>query len=634
VQGRAENPLRSLRDVEELERVPFDLRFKSLDFAAWLRRGMAVEPQKAALHFIADGNPESRPISITHAALWQRAMQVGNLLRSAGVGAGDTVAIVMPTLPALYATLVGALATAVAFPLNWMLAGSHLGPLMARARTRAIIALGPTPEFDIWEKVQQARRFLPEDVPLFSVGMPGGARLAGSDLDTLAAAQPDGWHGEGRSLTGDEIAAYVHSGGTTGVPKVVGLTHRGFCYRHWTSVHTLETTRDEVVLADTPLFHIGGLIMRGLSPLACGNTVVVPGPLGARDKVYLSNYWRFVERYGVSRLSGVPTTLSVLVKNPPAPPQIASLKRNFATGSTALPVAVHRALEERIGVRPLVMYGMTENTGNLTLDPRDGPTRYGSSGIRLPYTQIRSVQLDESGGIARESRAGEIGALIYRGPGVTPGYADPAQNAGAFVDGWFQSGDLGRIDEDGYVFITGRAKDIIIRGGHNIDPALIEEALLKSPDVALVAAVGMPDAHAGEVPVAYVELAPGSLATPSGLSHFARQHVPERPAVPREIILIPRMPLTDVGKPRKAFLREDATRRAFRAALGEIAGDALGGIEVATDQRHGTVVVLHMRPLGDAERQRLDARIAEALGGFSQTHRIEWSSDRAEPGMT
>jgi fatty-acyl-CoA synthase len=622
--------LRSLQDVEELERVPLAVRFDTWDFAEWLRRGMAAEPEKPALAFVHDGNPETAPELITHAALWRRAIQIGNLLRSVGVGDNDAVAIVLPTVPALYASLIGSLATAVAFPLNWMLAASHLGPLMARAQTRAIIALGPAPGFDIWEKVLEARRHLPGEVPLFSVEALGGERLSATDLDTLASMQSDRWVGRERLLSGDETAACVHSGGTTGAPKVVKLTHRGFCYRHWTTTHTLSVTRDEVVLGDTPLFHIGGLNMRGLSPIASGNTVLIPGPLGARDKVYLGNYWNFVERYGVTRLSGVPTTLSVLVKSPPAPKKIASLRNIFATGSTALPVAIHRALEEKIGVRPLVMYGMTENTGNLTLDPRDGPTKYGSSGIRVPYTHIRSVQIDRDGRILRDSRTDEIGALIYRGPGVTSGYADPAQSRAAFVDGWFNSGDLGRIDEDGYVFITGRARDVIIRGGHNIDPAMIEEALLKSQEVALVAAVGKPDAHAGEVPVAYVELVAGSHETAENLMDVARRHVAERPALPREIILIPRMPLTDVGKPRKVVLREDAARRAFFEVLSPVLSDILADIEIAADPVHGTIAVLRVRPASENECTRVRENIARALAGFSLAHRIEWESAPAE----
>ena len=168
---------------------------------------------------------------------------------------------------------------------------------------------------------------------------------------------------------------------------------------------------------------------------------------------------------------------------------------------------------------------MTENTSVVAIEPRDGPAKEGGSGIRVPYTQVRAAITDDSG-VWRICGPNEIGMLQVNGPGVTPGYLDPLNERGARTeDGWLISGDLGRIDEDGFVFVTGRAKDVIIRGGHNIDPGLIEEPLMQSPDVLLTAAVGKPDAHAGELPIAYVQLVPGSRATPDDLARIlARAH--------------------------------------------------------------------------------------------------------------
>src|SRR5258708_562813 len=177
-----------------------------------------------------------------------------------------------------------------------------------------------------------------------------------------------------------------------------------------------------------------------------------------------------------------------------------------------MPISIRKRFEQITGVRVLNSYGMTENTAPIAIDPRDGETREGSSGVRLPYTHIRAVMCGP-GQDMRSCGPDEIGMLQIKGPGVTPGYVNPEQDKGARTDdGWLITGDLGRIDRDGYVFVTGRAKDVIIRGGHNIDPAFIEEPLLQMPEVLHAAAVGKPDGYAGGVPIAYVQLVAGARA--------------------------------------------------------------------------------------------------------------------------
>ena len=253
-------------------------------------------------------------------------------------------------------------------------------------------------------------------------------------------------------------------------------------------------TADDVIFSDYPMFHIAGFFGRGIMAIADGMEIVIPSPSGARDKRFIENYWKFVEKFRISLLSGVPTTLAQLSKMPPSGQDLSSLRPYGVTGSTAFPAEVARQLEKLCGVRMLASYGATEYTQNVAQPPRDGDPRYGSAGLRLPYTQIKIVELDDGGRIKREFAIDEIGLVVVKGPSVTPGYVDEAANKGILLpDGWFNSGDLGRIDPDGFLWITGRAKDIIIRGGHNIDPTVIEETLLKHPDVVLAAAVSKPD---------------------------------------------------------------------------------------------------------------------------------------------
>jgi fatty-acyl-CoA synthase len=221
--------------------------------------------------------------------------------------------------------------------------------------------------------------------------------------------------------------------------------------------------------------------------------------------------------------------------------------------------------------------------------------------------------------------------LQIHGPGVTPACVNPVHDSAArTTDGWLITGDLGRIDNDGYLFVTGRAKDVIIRGGHNIDPALIEEALLKSPGVLHVAAVGKPDAYAGELPVAYVQLIPGSHATASGLIAFVAEHIAERAAIPKEIFIVDRIPLTDVGKPGKAALRREVAERTFRTVLSEATGLSCDSgrfqVTVAPHATHGALVTILMMDTHCTERDILAGRIQEVMGQYSFAYVIEWGN--------
>jgi fatty-acyl-CoA synthase len=191
----------------------------------------------------------------------------------------------------------------------------------------------------------------------------------------------------------------------------------------------------------------------------------------------------------------------------------------------------------------------------------------------------------------------EIGVVVMGGPSVTPGYVQTQYNDGAMLaDGWLNSGDLGRFDGDGLLWLTGRTKDLIIRGGHNIDPAVIEEALHQHPAVELAAAVGKPDAYAGELPIAYVQLKPGAEASAEELQAFVREHIPERAANPANLFLLDTMPQTAVGKIFKPALRWDAIERVYGELLVPLAREAGLEITVAAgaSDMHGTLVTISL----------------------------------------
>ena len=611
-------PFASLADIEACEAIPIGERIQRWDYALNLLDGCRIDPQKPALHATRNGDVDGPVLSWSFAELEQRSVQVANLLRSRGVGPDDTVAIITPTLPSFYSTMIGGFLAARPFPINWMLDAQALADLVERSNARAVIALGPTPGFNIWEHVSGALASLARTPELFTLHDPFAAPHP-HDLLTAAAEQPgDRLTFSRETAQRSTIAAYVHSGGTTGHPKIVKITHGGFVYRQWTTNVSLGFRSDDVILSDTPLFHIGGLAVRGLVPVANGATSVVPSLHGARDKTYLASYWRYVEKFGITLVSGVPTTLSMLVKNPPTSENISTLRPFFFTSSTAIAPAVQERIGAITGARALMAYGLTENTSNVTAALPGGPLKVGYSGIRVPYTQVRIAEIDADGAILRDCGPNESGMILVKGPGVSTGYLDPAQDNGVFLpDGFLVTGDLGSLDEDGYLRISGRRKDLIIRSGHNIEPGVIEDALTQSKWVALAAAIGRPDAHAGELPIAYVQLHPGADVSADELLRYAAQHIPERPAVPKQIIILDKLPLTAVGKPIKHLLQIDAANRVFNEALQPVPG--AWTLDVSNAPSSGLKLTLTLKGNTPGARQKAH----EVLSAFSTPYSIE-----------
>lgn len=235
-----------------------------------------------------------------------------------------------------------------------------------------------------------------------------------------------------------------------------------------------------------------------------------------------------------------------------------------------LPQELYKRFVDATGVEIQEGYGMTEATCVVSSNPRYGKRRIGSVGYRMPYSKVRILNCDDAGNIRNEAAPGVIGEICVSSPGVMTRetYTDASRNDGLFADGDFlRTGDLGRIDEDGYIWITGRAKDLIIRGVHNVDPAMIEDGLSGHPSVAFVGAIGQPDEKAGELPCAYVELIEGATVTAAELMDYASKTISERAAHPKHLELLHELPKTAVGKVFKPALRKSAITRVYNAAL-------------------------------------------------------------------
>jgi fatty-acyl-CoA synthase len=307
----------------------------------------------------------------------------------------------------------------------------------------------------------------------------------------------------------------------------------------------------------------------------------------------------------------VPTSIGAVLEVPLDGADMGSVRAGF-TGAASLPLAVGERFRQVTGKTLYEVYGMTEASGLLAIDPPAGPGVPGSVGFPLPYTQLLVRRLNPDGSPGEACPPGDVGVVTLRGPTVAPGYRNPAHDHGVFLDGTLNTGDLGYVDDTGRVHIAGRAKDLIIRSGHNIDPLMIENAMQRHPAVALAAAVGMPDAYAGEVPVCYVALRPGTAVTEAELHAHAEAAIAERPAWPKQIFIIETIPVTSVGKIYKPTLRCDAATRLVTRILQRELGIAGAEAQATEGGSRGMKIEVRL-PGADAS---ITQRVREALGAF------------------
>ncbi|WP_062762692.1 AMP-binding protein [Falsirhodobacter sp. alg1] len=512
---------------------------------------VAAHGDRPALSFQLLADPASRCVTLTWTDLRQRAGQAANLFRALGVGPEDSVALVMPNAVETVVAHLGAVMAGVVVPINPLQSSAQIAAILRDTGAKVVVTLKAFPKSDIAARVAKALEHAPQVrtvlevdlrpylapprswiVPLIRPRHRVRHRARIMAFSTAIAQQPvmPAFPDD----RGDRIAAIFHTGGTTGTPKLVRHWMSGMIYNGWVGRRLLFTAQD-TILCPLPLFHVFASYPVMMCALSTGAHVVLPTPAGYRGEGVFDALWQLIERYRATYLFAVPTALSVLMQRK-VDADLSSLRVVFS-GSAPLPMELFNRFRKVAGVEVIEGYGLTEATCLVAANPPDGEKKVGSVGLAMPYTDVRF----------------EAGEIHVANPGTR--------------GEWLATGDLGRMDDDGYIFITGRAKDLIIRGGHNIDPAEIEEALMAHPDVAMVGAIGQPDDHAGEVPCAYVELVSGGQATEAELRDFAHSRIGERVARPRVVEILPEMPKTAVGKVFKPDLRRRAIVRVLGAAL-------------------------------------------------------------------
>ena len=585
-------------------------------------------PDRNAVTFQMFSDPGARAETLTWRTLKARVTQAANLFRGLGVGENDTVAILMPNCTECVVSLYGAQVAGIANPINPLLEPEQIASILRETGAKVLVTLRAFPKTDIAQKAAKALRLAPGVetvievdllryldfpkswiVPLIRPKVPvrHNARVLSyadavpKQSETLDFADSDG----------DRVSAYFHTGGTTGMPKVAQHKYSGFIYNGWLADRLLFTEEDTLI-CPLPFFHVFAAVVVGGAVMSSGAHVVLPTPAGYRGDGVFDNFWKLLERWKVSFVITVPTAIAALMQRP-VNADLSALKVTFS-GSAPLPVELYNRFRTATDVTIVEGYGLTEATCLVAVNPPEGEKKVGSVGLPFPYTEIRILHCDDSGEVQQEMGVDEVGEICVSNPGVFAGqtYLEPDKNKGLFADGtWLRTGDLGRIDADGYLWITGRAKDLIIRGGHNIDPAEIEEALTSHASVAVAGAIGQPDAFSGELPCAYVELCAGATVTEAELLEFARARIHERAAMPKYIEILDELPKTAVGKVFKPDLRKRAISRVYNAALTD-AGLSAQVTEVIDDRTRGLVACLSRNGCED------DARVREVLGAFTR----------------
>lgn len=581
-------------------------------------------PNRPAVSFQLLSGPGDHATTLNWGELLNQVTQTANFFRDCGVGPSDVVAYLLPNSIETPVVLLGGAVAGIVNPINPLLESKQIAGILRETKAKVLVTLKAFPKSDIAQKAAEAVALSPDVVHVVEVDLNTHLRgikhyivpfirpkvTAGHQAKihdfTAAISKHPGDRLGFENPAKDRIAAYFHTGGTTGMPKVAQHKYSGMIYNGWLGGELLFDETD-VLMCPLPMFHVFAAYPALMSCIASGAHLVMPTPAGYRGDGVFDNLWKLIERWRCTFLITVPTAISALMQRP-VDADVSSLKMAMS-GSAPLPVELYNRFKQATGVEIAEGYGLTEATCLVSCNPVDGPKKVGSVGIPMPYTSIRIIN-HASDGTVHVCGADEVGEVCVSNPGVLPGstYTETDKNRDLFADGtYLRTGDLGRLDPDGYLWITGRAKDLIIRGGHNIDPAAIEDEMLNHPQVAFAGAIGQPDKMAGELPCVYVELVAGATISTEELTEYVKQHVHERAAMPKYIEILPELPKTAVGKIFKPDLRKLAIRRVYNDALE---GTGAAVIEVVESKKRGLVARLSRTKDVD------EAKVGEILGDF------------------
>ena len=497
------------------------------------------------------GHPAVRmdDLVLSYSELREAAGRVTSLLSSLGVAPGDRVGIMLPNVPAFPMAFYGTLAAgAVVVPMNPLLKSREVSFYLGNSGAKVLFA---------WYAAagEAAKGAAAAGAKLVTVDEPDMKSLLASlfALHTWA------------DRADDDDAVILYTSGTTGQPKGAELTHANLTRNAEITAETLlNATPDDVVMGCLPLFHVFGLTCGLNATFVGGATLTMLPRFDAGQALHI------IERDRVTIFEGVPTMYAGMLHSPAAADADTSSLRLCISGGAAMPVEILHAFEKTFGCIILEGYGLSETSPVASFNHPDAERKPGSIGTPVAGVEMRAV--DTNGA---DVPPGEVGEIAIRGHNVMKGYWDkPEATAEAIPDGWFRTGDLARVDEDGYFFIVDRKKEMIIRGGYNVYPREIEEVLYEHPAVAEAAVVGIPHDSLGEEVGAAVALKPGATATPEELQAYVKERVAAY-KYPRHVWLEDELPKGPTGK----ILRREVRRPGSGASGAEQPGSGASGPE-------------------------------------------------------
>ena len=539
-------------------------------------------PNHDAVSYQIFSGPKDKAETFSWKELFDKTTQAANMFRALGVNETDVVAYVLPNSNETLLSLLGGAVSGIVAPINPLLDVKQIAAILRETNAKVVVTLKAFPKTDVCQKTAEAVALAPNVHTVLEVDLLRYLTPPKSWIVPLIRPKSNVQHSakvidfnqllseqnltlDFEDIQKDRVAAYFHTGGTTGMPKVAQHKYSGLVYNGWLGAKLI-FSEDDNIICPLPLFHVFASHVIIMGAISSGAHVVFPTPQGYRGEGVFDNFWKLVERWKITFIITVPTAVSQLMQRP-VDADVSSIKTAFS-GSAPMPTELFRRFEEATGVEVIEGYGLTEATCLVSCNPPLGSKRIGSVGDHFPYTEVKIVK--EENGKLKECSVDEVGEVCISNPGVFDGstYTDQDKNKDLYYKKkYLRTGDLGRVDNDQFLWITGRAKDLIIRGGHNIDPAIIEEALLGHDAVAFAGAIGQPDAYSGELPCTYVELVDGAEISEAELLEYANENIKEPGAKPKHLEVLEELPKTAVGKVFKPDLRKMAITRVYNEAL-------------------------------------------------------------------
>ena len=451
--------IETIKDVEQMERTPWRERCPDVSTYDAIKRSARRRGDLPALQFLPTGAVDETPHTVTYKELLGRITQTANLFHSLGVGPTDIVSYILPNFPETHEIIWGAETAGIVNAINPFLKPETIRNLLAAARSKVIITTPPLPGLNLWDPILAVADDLDHVAAILFVDPAQYFDMPPTKLPLKTPrgkpilrfqderdVEPSSGLTFERKIQANSIASLFHTGGTTGAPKLAPHTHENEVFNAWAISRTTPLDPGDVVLTGLPLFHVNAVIISGLSAfLACACQLMV-SPFGFRGPGVVQNIWKLIARHQVLSMSAVPTVYSALISVPKDGLDISSL-RFAAVGAAPISPDLFRSFVDYSGVELLEGYGLTESTVVAAMNPLAGEKRVGSIGLRLPYLEMQTAQLDDAGEVKRFCETDEIGTIMIRGPSVFPGYY-LREETGLTSEGWLNTGDLGRQDED------------------------------------------------------------------------------------------------------------------------------------------------------------------------------------------